>query len=111
MARQLNSPESLRWFAEQFTVIAKVLEACAGDIEAVEGLEGALIHETTIRTTRIPELLDWVDAVDKDVKSQIRAFKAGVRSRAEKNIARAQLPSSRKAAKSTEPKPKAAKKG
>jgi hypothetical protein len=50
------------------------------------GMPRVLIHSRTIKNKHLPELWDWLATVEKDVKSQIRAFEAGVKSRAVKSV-------------------------
>lgn len=42
------------------------------------GLSSALIHGTTYQSRYIPAVLDWIEKLSGDVKSQLRANKAGV---------------------------------
>ena len=43
----------------------------------------ALVHATLPENTHIPAIVDWIDKLKIDVRSQLRAYLAGVQSHAE----------------------------
>ncbi len=74
---------------------ANDIEKCANDVASTPGMRSVLIHKTTMSKKHLPALWDWLVTVEKDVKSQIKAFKAGVKSKAQLEVERAAARSSK----------------
>ncbi len=90
MARKLTTAAELRAFANELREIAGDLDRCAAKVDDTPGMKGVFIHSHTILNNNFPELHNWSASIEKDVKSQSRATLAGVKSQAEKDMARAE---------------------
>ncbi len=91
MARSPHTAAQLQSFVDTFEAMVATLDRCIADIKSAEpeGFPGVWIHADTIQNTRLPEVMDWVDAVEKEVKTQLRAFRTGQTNRAKQNVERA----------------------
>lgn len=86
MARTPHTSEQIRYFATAFSELADIIDRCVSDVAAAEeqGFDsGIWLHADSIKNTRLPEIQDWVDAVDKEVRRTLRAFKQGLPDRAQ----------------------------
>ena len=99
MARQEHTPEILESIANELLKAANTLKSLAASMR-LHNMPHALIHGTTSRNFHLPAVLDWVGKTNVDAKTQIRAFVAGVQSKAElqkkyndkKKLAAAKIP-------------------
>ena len=82
MARNEHTPEQLEAIAAELHDAVNTLNELAA-LMRQHGMPHALIHGTTSQNFHIPAVLEWVGKTNVDVRSQLRAYLAGIRSRAE----------------------------
>lgn len=87
MARVLTKAEEVEKLSKTFAEISQDLEKCVQDMKLAE-IPGVWLHSQTVQKKHLPEIWNWLASVERDVKSQIRAFEAGVKSKAESDVAR-----------------------
>ena len=106
MARQEHTPDKFESIVNELLEASNTLKSLAG-LMRLHNMPFALIHGTTSQNFHLPAVLDWVGKTSVDTKTQIRAFAAGVQSKAElqkkyndkKKLAAAKTPWKPKAAK------------
>ena len=82
MARNDHTPEQFELIASELSELAAALNNVAYAMRDA-GMPSALIHGTMTQNTHLPAVIDWVGKVTVDVKAQIRAYRTGVKSKAE----------------------------
>lgn len=89
MARDVTPIEALERLEKDFRDVAdRLAETIRLSREA--GMDAVLIHLKTLRNKHLPEVVAWSEGTELDVKEQVRAFAAGLKSRAEMQIEKAQ---------------------
>ena len=99
MARQEHTPEILESIANELLDASNMLKDLAALMRS-HNMPYVLIHGATSKNFHLPAVIDWVGKTNVDTKTQIRAFVAGVQSKAElqkkynekKKIAAAKVP-------------------
>ena len=84
MARNERTAEQLESIASQLLDTSNSLKDIASSIRD-GGMPAALVHATLVENTHIPAVIDWVDKLKIDVRSQLRAYLAGIQSNAERS--------------------------
>jgi hypothetical protein len=110
MARNRRTPQHLEEIALKLSATADTLRGIAASMRE-GGLPDALVHSSMQEHTHIPAIEDWADKLIVDVRSQVRAYVAGVQSKAElhqlkndnQKLAAAKKPWPKKAAKKKPP--------
>lgn len=82
MARDERTPEQFESIAKELSDAATTLEAAAA-LMRENKMPSALIHGSTTLNRYLPAVLEWVDKIPAEVKSQLRAYLAGIKSQAE----------------------------
>ena len=82
MARNQRTPEQFEAIADQLLASSNTLREVATSMRE-GGMPDALVHATLPENTHIPALVDWIDKLKIDVRSQLRSYLAGVQSPAE----------------------------
>ena len=82
MARNQHPPELFESIAKDLSDGVTTLKSIAAAIRD-SGMPHALIHSSSTTNVYVPALLDWIEKANADVKTQIRAYLAGVKSSAE----------------------------
>lgn len=85
MARNHYSPEQLERIADELVDAASLLRDTASALRQND-VPQVLLHGTMSIQTHVPAISDWSGKVSLDAKAQIRAYLAGVPSRAEIHI-------------------------
>ena len=106
MARQEHTPEKFDAIADELLEASNTLKSLA-ELMRSHNMPFALIHGTTSQNFHLPAVLDWVGKTNVDTRTQVRAFVAGVQSKAElqkkyndkKKLAAAKVPWKPKATK------------
>lgn len=83
MARNSHTPDTFDSLASELSAGAETLKAIA-KLMRDNGMPSALIHGTTSQNRYVPAVLDWIEKTSADVKTQLRAYLAGVQSDAER---------------------------
>lgn len=84
MARNEFTPKDIDSIADELSDAVTSLRSLAESLRKAN-MPHALIHGTTTQNFHIPAVLDWIGKINVDIKTQIRAFAAGIQSRAELN--------------------------
>ena len=82
MARQEHTPEKFEAIANELLEASNTLKSLA-ELMRSHNMPFALIHGTTSQNFHLPAVLDWVGKTNVDTRTQVRAFVAGVQSKAE----------------------------
>ena len=85
MARQQRTADDFEAIAEQLLESSNVIRAIGATMRDA-GMPSALVHATLPENTHLPAIVDWIDKLKVDVRSQLRAFVSGVPSDAERRI-------------------------
>jgi len=83
MARNSQTPETFESLATELSAGVDTLMAIA-KLMRDNAMPSALVHSTTSQNRYIPAVLDWIEKTSADVKTQLRAYLAGVQSDAER---------------------------
>ena len=106
MARNKHTPGQFEAMANELSDASSVLKAIAKLMREHE-MPDALIHGSMTQNRYVPALLEWVGNTNADVRTQLRAYLAGVQSSAE---VQKQQNENQKLAAAKKPWPKAVKK-
>lgn len=83
MARSRRTPSEIDAIASQLIEAGNSLAAIAASLSEAN-MPDVLIHATLPENTHIPAIIDWVDKLKIDVRSQLRSYLNGVTSAAER---------------------------
>lgn len=83
MARTYRTAEQFEAVAKQLSDSAQALIDIASSMRESQ-LPEALVHVTLPENTHLPAIIDWIDKLKIDVRSQVRAFQSNAKSNAER---------------------------
>lgn len=82
MARNEHTPQQFIALAKELSEASTTLQALA-TLMTDNGMPHALVHGSTTQNIYVPAVLEWVGKTNADVRTQLRAYLAGVQSSAE----------------------------
>ena len=82
MARSNYSADELEVIADDLLKASEAIRSTAGSLRE-SGMATALVHGTTMKSTYVPWVQDWIGKTRADIESQIRSYLSGVQSKAE----------------------------
>lgn len=84
MARNEYTADKIESLARELTESSEALMSLAKSMREA-GTPHVLIHGTTAENFHMPAVIEWVGKTTADARTQIRAYIAGIQSRAEFN--------------------------
>lgn len=104
MARSEMTSDDLKGMEDDFAFIVERIQRARAVMDGEEPrLPVLLTHSLSIRNTYIPHIMQWAGSLEFDALTQTRAFRKGVKSRAEFNKEHSERRKQREVEKATKP--------